>query len=97
MFHGHGLTEPPWIEQVDLSALLCPDMSELNGWYHVVDGEGRGQGAIKVQVSCASDIPRRWPGGKKLALPAANPLHPARPIPCAFCRCGGEARLTWSS
>ena len=36
--------------EVDLSPLLYTGFEELNGWYHVVDFKGEGQGEIKLQV-----------------------------------------------
>eukprot|EP01052_Picozoa_sp_SAG31_P059605 SAG31_NODE_18883_length_619_cov_1.165385_2_plen_139_part_01 len=46
--------------KVDLSPLLYPSMDELNGWYHITDFKGEGQGEIKVQITPSEPNPRNW-------------------------------------
>jgi hypothetical protein len=57
--------------EVDLSPLLYPGFEELNGWYHLLDFKGEGQGELKVQITPSKPIPRTWElPGKRLRLKA---------------------------
>ena len=47
---------------VDLSPLLYTGFEELNGWYHVVDFKGEGQGEIKLQITPSKPFPKKCAG-----------------------------------
>ena len=44
---------------VDLSPLLYSGFEELNGWYHIVDFKGEGQGEIKLQITPSKPFPKK--------------------------------------
>ena len=45
---------------VDLSPLLYSGFEELNGWYHIVDFKGEGQGEIKLQITPSKPFPKKF-------------------------------------
>ena len=47
---------------VDLSPLLYSGFEELNGWYHIVDFKGEGQGEIKLQITPSKPFPKKFAG-----------------------------------
>lgn len=63
---------------VDLSPLLYTGFEELNGWYHVVDFKGEGQGEIKLQITPSKPFPK-----KCAVIACSRNAHANRVLRCA--------------